>query len=72
MRPELCAPCGTAGRKGYCAPGRCYCGHTDCPAFASFVDVRALPVPDVAPTKTTGRQKSSWDNREGETWIDQL
>jgi hypothetical protein len=28
-----CAPCAPR----YCAPNRCYCGHRECDAYATFV-----------------------------------
>lgn len=31
-----CPDCKAIGRRGYCAPLRCYCGHDTCPAFASY------------------------------------
>lgn len=71
-----CQPCAPA----YCAPARCYCGHPECDAFATFVrhvqprtekngpvyddTTAAAPVPVVEP--------SAWDDREGPTWIDNL
>lgn len=30
---------------GYCAPNRCYCGHEECNAFHSYVDLRSQPFP---------------------------
>lgn len=36
-----CPTCDLDGRRRYCAPNRCYCGHPDCYAFASWVDPRA-------------------------------
>lgn len=66
-----CQSCAEVARKGYCALGRCYCGHETCHAFASWVELPALtdiaPAPRKAPTRA-----SSWDTREESTWIDQL
>lgn len=28
----LCPACAFTGRRGYCAPRRCYCGHSTCHA----------------------------------------
>lgn len=68
--PDTCATCAEiTGTMRYCAPARCYCGHANCPAFASFVDLTALPAADVAPVATL---RTGWDDREGETWIDKL
>lgn len=66
-----CQSCTDAGRKGYCALGRCYCGHGDCRAAESWVPLPALTgtAPAGETTKPTG---SAWDNREGATWIDRL
>jgi hypothetical protein len=35
-----CTACAETGRRGYCAPLRCYCGHEQCPAFVSYVPRR--------------------------------
>lgn len=37
LKPGECAPCKaqTPPKVGYCAPNRCYCHHTACPAYAS-------------------------------------
>jgi hypothetical protein len=43
-KPE-CQSCTDAARKGYCAPGRCYCGHEACHAYASWA-----PLPDLSRT----------------------
>lgn len=68
---DTCAPCATAtGTKRYCALARCYCGHPECPAFESFIDLDAIPLAD-APTRPSSR-RSSWDDRKESTWIDQL
>ena len=67
---QLCATCDTNGRKGYCAPARCYCAHEACHAFASW-----HPLPDlreVAPAPRKPARASSWDTREESTWIDQI
>jgi hypothetical protein len=64
-----CATCTTDGRKGYCAKGRCYCGHPTCQGFASWAPL-AEPVLETAPRKPS--RASSWDTREESTWIDQL
>ena len=48
-----CPTCVDEGRRGYCAPGRCYCGHPACHAYASYVDtslpLSTRPVPAIAP-----------------------
>lgn len=70
MTAHLCATCATNGRKGYCAPGRCYCAHKTCHAFASW-----QPLPDVRnhePVTAKPARASSWDTREESTWIDSL
>lgn len=66
-----CATCTTEGRRGYCAPLRCYCGHDTCHAFASW---EPLPVSNVTPiAKATAAHADSWANREeGSSWIDKL
>jgi hypothetical protein len=68
---DTCQSCAVeSGTKRYCAPARCYCGHKNCPAFDSWVDLKALPIPE--PTTTTRRKNTTWDDREGPTWIDSL
>ena len=42
-----CEACDFVGRKGQCAHLRCYCGHKECWAFASWTPVTT---PTVAPT----------------------
>jgi hypothetical protein len=61
----------TTGTTRYCALTRCYCGHTDCPAYESFIDLAALPLTE-APTPTRSKKKTSWDDREAATWLDKL
>jgi hypothetical protein len=62
-----CATCATGPTRRYCAPARCYCGHTDCHAYASWIDVDSIPLSDVTPTTS-----STWKEREESTWIDKL
>ena len=72
MSTEMCATCvETTKTRRYCAPGRCYCGHEACPAFATWVDLRAQPYRD-AETKSNSHHAKSWASREGASWIDQL
>ena len=62
-----CATCTTVGRRGYCAPLRCYCGHDTCHAFASWEPLtRPLANVQTLPTRST------WADREESTWIDKL
>ena len=63
-----CATCTEAGRRGYCAPLRCYCGHADCYAFASYVPLVALNVTPIDHKK----RRNDWAQREESTWIDKL
>lgn len=37
MTRATCPTCATVGRRGYCAPSRCYCGHRECHAYATWV-----------------------------------
>jgi len=62
-----CATCADNGRKGYCAPLRCYCGHETCHAFASWEPL--APPADATPPKA---KRNDWANRKESTWIDQL
>ena len=64
-----CQTCTEEGRKGYCAPLRCYCGHEDCHASASWTPLPALNVTPIVKNNPT---RDSWANREESTWIDQL
>ena len=68
---ESCATCATeTGTKRYCAPARCYCGHSDCPAFDSWIDLKAVEFADTP--VSAPKRGSTWDDREGATWIDKL
>ena len=64
-----CQTCADNGRRGYCAPLRCYCGHETCHAFASWVDLKSV---DVAAPSAKSRAAAAWATREESTWIDQL
>jgi len=64
-----CTACAEIGRKGYCAPLRCYCGHESCWAFASWEPLP--PRGALAPTPVTTR-RNAWATREESTWIDKL
>jgi hypothetical protein len=63
-----CATCTTEGRRGSCAPLRCYCGHDTCHAFASWTPLQPLNVTDISKPK----KGSAWAERKESTWIDQL
>ena len=65
-----CATCAnTVGTKRYCAPGRCYCGHPDCHAYDTWVDLATVKLSDDSPVAAPSR---TWDTREESTWIDKL
>jgi hypothetical protein len=64
-----CPECATTGRRGYCAPLRCYCGHGACYAFASFVELAPL---NVTPIDKRKSRSSAWAERTESTWIDQM
>jgi hypothetical protein len=66
-----CAECATTGRRGYCAPLRCYCGHDTCHAFASYVALAPLNVTPIDKRKNR-RGPSAWDERSEAGWIDKL
>lgn len=38
-RAFTCDECDADGRRRYCAPARCYCGHPSCHAYESWRDV---------------------------------
>lgn len=63
-----CTTCTEVGRKGCCAPLRCYCGHDTCHAFASWTPLQPLNVTDISKPK----KGSAWAEREESTWIDKL
>lgn len=54
---------------GYCAPNRCYCGHSVCDAAASYIRRDQIKA---APIATTTQHAQSWNNREEATWLDRL
>jgi hypothetical protein len=62
-----CQTCTDTGRRGSCAPLRCYCGHESCHAFASW---QPRTVPNVTSLPT--RASSAWAEREESTWIDSM
>ena len=62
-----CATCAETGRRGYCAPAGCYCGHETCHAYASW---QPLKTPDITIREVA--KASAWDEREDSTWIDRL
>ena len=67
---SACQSCRDAhpGSTRYCAPKRCYCGHADCPAYASYEEPPRINVASL-PTRATS---TAWDDREEPTWIDRL
>lgn len=44
----MCPTCTETGRRGYCAPMRCYCGHDTCHAYASW-QPRENPLENIRP-----------------------
>ena len=68
MSSWKCAHCASEGRRGYCAPLRCYCGHETCHAAASYYEPT---IPDVSSVREQ-QTSTSWDNRKDSTWIDQM
>lgn len=65
-----CQTCSDTGRRGYCAPAGCCCGHEACYAFASYVPRKAINVTAIKPRDD--RMKSAWDDRGEGSWIDRL
>ena len=39
----------------YCAPARCYCGHPECPAHATYRERQDINVTDIK-----NREKRNW------------
>jgi len=66
----LCPTCDPTGRGRYCAPLRCYCGHPDCHAADTYIDIRAKALTAVATPEA--KHATAWSDREEPTWIDQL
>lgn len=62
---KSCPECAT----GYCAPKRCYCGHTSCNAYESYIDPYAQPLEN-ARTPNTKQHAKSWAERDETTWLD--
>ena len=65
---ERCPECVVPG--GYCAPLRCYCGHADCPASASYIPLGQ--VRSSGPSINNAQHAKSWADRKEETWLDRL
>ena len=61
----MCHDCGANGRRGYCAPNVCLCGHETCHAFASFIQ-RRNPLANVTelPTQTLWKTTGGFGNPE--------
>lgn len=55
---------------GYCAPLRCYCGHKECDASASYI--KQAPPKRIAIAPAANPHAESWANREDATWLDKL
>lgn len=64
-----CQTCTEEGRKGYCARLRCYCGHEDCHASASYYEPT---IPDVSSVREMPTSKAWANRKEGSSWIDRL
>lgn len=71
MSRVYCQTCTETGRRGHCAPARCYCGHETCYAYASWVDVKRLPPTAITPTAKS-RAAEAWADRKEPTWLDRL
>ena len=69
-RRVYCQTCSDTGRRGYCAPAGCYCGHEDCYAAASYVKLRPLNIAITKPRDN--RMADAWADREEGSWIDGL
>ena len=67
MSVNPCAECASEGRRGYCAPLRCYCAHDTCHARESYVELRAPDLDSISDATST-----TWASREGSTWIDRM
>jgi hypothetical protein len=56
-RKDVCSKCVEGGRAGSCALYRCYCGHKECWASASYVKLLAPTLPREAPPKRDWKQR---------------
>ena len=65
---ERCPECVAPG--GYCAPLRCYCGHADCPASASYIPPGQIR--SSGPSTNNAQHAKSWADRKEATWLDRL
>lgn len=65
---ERCPECVAPG--GYCAPLRCYCGHADCPASASYIPLGQIR--SSGPSTNNAQHAKSWADRKEATWLDRL
>ena len=63
-----CPACTAPG--GYCAPLRCYCGHTECPASASYIPLDQIR--SSGPSTNNAQHAKSWADRKEATWLDRL
>lgn len=70
MTDVLCPTCEAGPTKRYCAPARCYCGHEDCHAFASWVDMTKVPLPATPKRATKTKAAEAWADREEESWLE--
>lgn len=68
MKPAIVG-CQTCGPARYCAPNRCYCGHAECHAYASWTARKGQPA---ATTTRPNRSRAAelWATREEPTWLD--
>lgn len=64
MSCPLCAP-------RYCAPKRCYCGHQECTAFASYISREDITT-NYQQSQESNAHRASWKNREPDTWLDKM
>lgn len=64
-----CTTCAQTGRRGYCAPAGCYCGHETCHAYPSWVAAKRSTPVTVIPTAKS-RAAEAWADREEPTWLD--
>jgi hypothetical protein len=72
-RRILCVACDPTGRGRSCARRRCYCGHPECWAAASYVDLSRVRVRVAdADDHPLSRAAAAWDNRQEDTWLDRL
>lgn len=67
-RIQTCPRCSS----GYCAPLRCYCGHSECESYAAgWRDLHAVKIDAAAlQQKSNDALARAWADRQESSWLD--